>query len=115
MIGTWLLLLAIAGVAWAWMDALAARERAIGYGREICRSAGVQLLDQTVALRRIRIEIIDGLPALVRRYGFEVSLDGSDRHRGQLEIGGHALRSWSLPQRPPPAVLDAPVTFRIGN
>ncbi|MDR2012478.1 MAG: DUF3301 domain-containing protein, partial [Rhodanobacter sp.] len=80
MIGAWLLLLSIVAAIWAWMDALAARERAIHHGRELCREAGVQLLDQTVSLSRLRIVRRDGLPALLRRYSLDVSLDGSDRH-----------------------------------
>lgn len=98
MLGTWLFLLAIACAVWMWMGALGARERAIRYGRELCREAGVQLLDQTVSMTRLRIERIDGLPTLVRRYGFEISLDGSDRHRGHLDLRGHELGAWSLPQ-----------------
>ena len=99
MLGTWLLLLAIALAVWIWMDVLAARERAIRYGRELCREAGVQLLDQSVSMTRLRVERVDGLPTLIRRYEFEVSLDGSDRHRGHLDLRGHALGAWSLPHR----------------
>jgi hypothetical protein len=98
MLGTWLLLLALALALWLWMDVLSARERAIAYGRELCRDAGVQLLDQTVSMMRMRIQRVDGLPTLVRRYTFEISLDGSDRHRGHLELRGHQLGAWSLPQ-----------------
>jgi hypothetical protein len=97
MIGTWLSLLLIALVVWAWMDALRARELAIAHGRDLCREAGVQLLDQTVSLKRLRIARRDGLPTLVRRYGFEVSIDGSDRHRCHLDLGGRRLEAWSLP------------------
>ncbi len=97
MTGTWILLLAIAVVVWAWMDALRAREQAIRIGRALCREAGVQMLDQTVSLKRLRIARRDGLPTLLRRYGFEVSVDGSDRHRGHLDLGGYRLESWSLP------------------
>ena len=97
MLGTWLMLLAIALTIWAWMGALAARERAIRYGRELCRDAGVQLLDQTVSMTRLRIERINGVPTLIRRYGFEISLDGSDRHRGHLDLRGYQLGAWSLP------------------
>ncbi len=99
MLETWLLLLAIALAIWIWMDALGARERAIRYGRELCREAGVQLLDQTVSLTRMRLGRVDGLPTLIRRYGFEISMDGSDRHRGHLELRGHELGAWSLPDR----------------
>jgi hypothetical protein len=99
MLGTWLLLLAIACAVWLWMDALGARERAIRYGRELCREAGVQLLDQSVSMTRMRIARVDGLPTLVRRYRFDISLDGSDRHRGHLDLRGHELGAWSLPHR----------------
>jgi hypothetical protein len=97
MIGTWIFLLSIGVLVWAWMDALNAREHAIRHGQALCREAGVQLLDQTVSLKRLRIGRRDGLPTLLRRYAFEVSLDGSDRHRGHLDLGGHRLEAWSLP------------------
>jgi uncharacterized protein DUF3301 len=115
MLGTWLLLFAIALAVWLWMDALGARERAVRYGRQLCREAGVQLLDQTVSLTRIRIARVDGLPTLVRRYGFEISLDGSDRHRGHLDLEGHALGAWSLPEvgNPRVAADSNVVPFRV--
>jgi len=97
MLGTWIILLVIAAVVWAWMDALNARECAIHHGRELCREAGVQLLDQSVSLKRLRVARRDGLPTFVRRYGFEISLDGSDRHRGHLDLDGRRLEAWSLP------------------
>ena len=99
MLGTWLFLLAIGAAVWIWMDVLGAREQAIRYGREICRDAGVQLLDQSVSLTRLRIERVKSVPTLIRRYGFEISLDGADRHRGHLELRGRELGAWSLPQR----------------
>jgi len=97
MIGTWLFLLAIAVAVWAWMDILRARELAIAHSRTLCREAGVQLLDQTVSLKRLAIARRDGLPTIVRRYGFEVSIDGSDRHRCHLDLAGQRLEAWSLP------------------
>ena len=81
------------------MDVLKAREQATRHGRLLCREAGVQMLDQSVSLRRLRIARRDGLPTFIRRYGFEVSLDGSDRHRGHLDLAGHRLEAWSLPLR----------------
>ncbi|HEY0180479.1 MAG TPA: DUF3301 domain-containing protein [Dokdonella sp.] len=105
MTGTWIALLAVVAVVWAWMGALGAREQAIRHGRELCREAGVQLLDQTVALRRLRFGRRDGLPALLRRYDFDVSVDGHDRHRGHLDMNGRQLEAWSLPlggPSPPP-------------
>ena len=99
MLGAFLFLLAIGAVVWFWMDVLDAREHAIRYGRDICREAGVQLLDQSVSLTRLSIQRIESVPTLIRRYGFEISLDGVDRHRGHLELRGRGLGTWSLPHR----------------
>jgi hypothetical protein len=113
MLGTWTALLLVALAVWAWMDALSAREHAIRHGRELCGEAGVQLLDQTVSLKRLRLARRDGLPTFVRRYGFEVSLDGSDRHRGHLDLSGARLESWSLPLRDAAAPIAKPTHLRL--
>lgn len=110
MTGTWISLLAVAVAIWAWLDALSAHEHAIRAGRSLCHEAGVQLLDQTVSLKRVRVARRDGLPTFVRRYGFEISLDGSDRHRGHLDLAGHRLEAWSLPL--PTVDGDAPAPTR---
>lgn len=98
MSGTLLALLLIAAAVWAWMDVLHARERAIAHGHRLCADAGVQLLDQSVAVSRVRLVWRDGLPALRRRYIFDVSTDGSDRRHGHLDLEGHRLAAWSLPE-----------------
>ncbi|MEO5559318.1 MAG: DUF3301 domain-containing protein [Dokdonella sp.] len=113
---TWISLLAISVLIWMWMDALNARERAIHAGRELCREAGVQWLDQTVSLKRVRVGLRNGMPTFLRRYGFEVSLNGSDRHRGHLDLSGHHLEAWSLPlpaQEEAPAALSRPNHLRL--
>lgn len=97
MIETWTPLLLI-GVAIAlWMNAMRARERAVIIVRHLCERANVQLLDQSVSLRGFRFTRIDGRLALRRRYGFEVSVDGNDRHRGHVDIKGDVAEHWSLP------------------
>jgi len=99
----------VAGSAvWIWLDALRAREHAIRHGGQLCRDAGVQLLDQSVSLRRLRIARRRGLLTLVRRYSFDVSLDGSDRHRAHLDLAGHRLETWSLPLRAEPGPVVIP-------
>jgi hypothetical protein len=116
MTATWICLLAITALIWAWIDALNARERAIDAGRELCREAGVQWLDQTVSLKRLRVGLRDGLPTFLRRYGFEVSLNGSDRHRGHLDLSGHRLEAWSLPlpaEETAAAALSRPNHLRL--
>lgn len=108
----WFLLLLVIVAAWVWLDASRAREFAILHGHALCRDAGVQLLDQTVSLERLRLGLRDGLPTFLRRYRFEVSLDGSDRHRGHLDLAGHRFEGGSLPVRndgATPLLVDAPV------
>ena len=97
MIETWVPLLLFGSALALWMNALRARERAVGIVRRLCERADVQLLDQSVALRRFRFTRLDGRLALLRRYGFEVSVDGHDRHRGHVDIKGNVAEHWSLP------------------
>ncbi|UJJ57681.1 DUF3301 domain-containing protein [Rhodanobacter denitrificans] len=92
-----LLLLALAAVVGLWLKLSAARERAVREARQQCQQHGVQLLDETVGLRAVRLRRINGLRMLERCYGFEVSIDGHDRESGRLWMIGDALSSLSLP------------------
>jgi hypothetical protein len=91
-----LLLLILAG-AYAWQNALRARERARALCFDLCTQANVQLLDQTVALQRMRlIRVAQGV-RLRRDYRFDFSVDGRDRHRGTLSLIAGELQTHSLP------------------
>jgi len=91
------LLLILAG-AYAWQNALRARERARTLAHELCTRVGVQLLDQTVALRRLRLQRIPGRGLGVRRcYGFEFSRDGIDRWRGSLDLLEDEIAAYDIP------------------
>src|SRR5512146_3083010 len=91
-----LLLLILAG-AYAWQNALRARERARMLCFELCAQANVQLLDQTVALQRMRlIRAPHGLQ-LRRDYRFDFSVDGRDRHRGTLSLVAGEVQTHTLP------------------
>ncbi|MBS0557998.1 MAG: DUF3301 domain-containing protein [Proteobacteria bacterium] len=91
---------------WAWQNALRAREHARTLARELCARAGVQLLDQTVALRRLRLRRVPGEGLRLERcYGFEVSVDGADRRRGSLDLLDGEVVSWDLPM--PEKAADA--------
>lgn len=98
MFGPLLALLALLAALYLWQNALRARDQARAIGHELCARAGVQLLDQSVALAGLALTRNgEGQLRLRRRYTFEVSVDGHDRHRGGLTIlDGRAL-SWSLP------------------
>ena len=81
-----------------WQSALKAREQARAISHALCARAQVQLLDQTVALQRLGLARgPDGWLHLRRRYRFELSIDGLDRHQGTLELLDGVLLSHSMP------------------
>ncbi|MEO8959611.1 MAG: DUF3301 domain-containing protein [Rudaea sp.] len=99
---TLLPLILILLAAYFWQAALRSREQARALGRALCQRANVQLLDDTVALQRMRIERgRDGWLRLLRRYRFELSTDGTDRHCGSLDILAGAVVSYTMPQLEP--------------
>ncbi|KRE84939.1 hypothetical protein ASG75_13795 [Rhodanobacter sp. Soil772] len=92
-----LLLLALGAIVGLWLKLSVARERAVQEARLQCRQHGLQLLDETVGLRGVRLRRVNGLRMIERCYGFEVSIDGHDREPGRLWMIGSALSSLSLP------------------
>ena len=90
-------LLILLGI-YLWQGALKAREQARALSHALCSQARVQLLDQTVALQRVGLARgADGRLHVRRRYRFEISTDGVDRHAGSLEILAGELLAHSLP------------------
>ena len=65
--------------------------------RRLCLQHGLQLLDETVGMRRLRLRRVNGLRRVERCYGFDVSIDGDDRQPGRLWMIGNAVTSVSLP------------------
>lgn len=92
-----LALLAFAALAWFWQDGLRAREQALALGRRACRQVGVQLLDETVVLQRIRLSrTANGGIGLARRYDFEFTVDGDERRQGRILLLSRRLQSIQL-------------------
>ncbi|MGH8597542.1 MAG: DUF3301 domain-containing protein [Gammaproteobacteria bacterium] len=86
-----LVLLGVLGaVLGAWVWSVTGRERVLAVSNEICKDLGLQRLDDSVALNRLRMVLTDGL-AFERRYEFEFSTDGADRRRGIVALRGNAL------------------------
>jgi hypothetical protein len=101
MLQTMLPLILLLSGFYLWQSALKAREQARAISHGLCVRAGVQLLDQTVALQRLGIARgADGWLHLRRRYRFELSIDGRDRHQGSLELLDGVLLSHSMPMLP---------------
>ncbi len=87
-----ILMLALAAVLWFWYDSLRARERTLGVSRLSCQRLQAQLLDDTVALSRLRLcRTPAGTVALCRRYRFEFTLDGVHRRVGRVDLQGQRI------------------------
>jgi len=83
------LLALLAGLAWYTWNAVRAKELARRAGKEACARAEVQFLDDTVALRRLRLKRdARGALRLWREYGFEFTRLGERRYRGSIVLFG---------------------------
>lgn len=96
---TLLILMIVGAIALAlWNNARAAAERAETLGREACRAANVQWLDQSVHASGIRLRRgHDGRLGFERSFRFDYSRDGNDRHVGRLVLRGGELVSFAGP------------------
>jgi hypothetical protein len=98
---TWeaLLLGLLVGIGWFWSDSLRKREIALAAARRVCEQAGVQLLDETVALHRLRVRKDENMHSrFYREFSFEYSAAGDDRHPGRIYLLGEANLGVSLIQ-----------------
>lgn len=92
-----LVLLTLIAVAGLWLKLSAARERAVAEAQRQCAHYGLQLLDDSVGLRALRLRRAAGWLQLERGYGFELSIDGADRQSGLLWMQGTELTELRLP------------------
>ena len=82
-------LLAFGAVILFWFDSMRARERALRIAHSACNRHGLQLLDQTVALSRLRLRRDGGGTVKpFRTYGFEFSIEGGERRTGEVDLLG---------------------------
>ena len=96
------LLLLLAGAWFVW-DSLKAREAAVAASRALCKTEGLQFLDDTVAMESIRpVRDSQGQIRLRRVYGFEYSATGNDRHKGSVTMMGDVVMTLYLGPRPVP-------------
>jgi hypothetical protein len=84
----------LAALAWLWFDSIKARDRAMSAVQHVCAAEGVQLLDATVAVVRLRPARTDaGQLVLHRTYAFEYSDTGNNRRPGRILMLGQAVES----------------------
>ncbi|MBT2118788.1 DUF3301 domain-containing protein [Dyella sp. LX-66] len=110
------LLLLLASIIVAWLKLSRLREIATAEARRQCERHGLQLLDETVGLRNVRLRKLNGMRVFERCYAFEVSIDGDDREPGRLWMALGRLTGLSLPTietRIPEHDGDAPETNNV--
>ncbi|MGN6481892.1 DUF3301 domain-containing protein [Luteibacter sp.] len=90
-------LLGLAALIASWYRLTRAREVAVRAATALCRRHGLQLLDQSVGLRAIRLQGVDGVRRLERCYAFEVSDDGQSRQPAKIWMAGDEVASYALP------------------
>lgn len=92
-----LLLIVLGAVIASWLKLSRAREIAVEEARRHCERNGLQLLDETVGLRSLRLRRSEQGRVLERGYGFEVSVDGDDRESGRLWMSNRRVTELILP------------------
>ena len=91
------LLLAIGALVGSWLKLSRVRELAMEEASRQCQRHSLQLLDESVGLRALRLRRTNGHWRLECGYDFEVSIDGDDREPGRLWLRGGRLTGLSLP------------------
>jgi hypothetical protein len=79
-----LLTIAAAVMVWQWLRG--AHEHALATARRTCEQSGVQWLDQSVALARVRFAVENGQWGWQLDYRFELSRDGQAREHGRIRL-----------------------------
>lgn len=91
----WLALLAL--LVNHWWRSRDAKAFALQYAAQRCAELDLQLLDQSMVLRKSRLRRgHDGLLAWFRRYDFEFSSTGTERYPGSVELLGNRLQAIEL-------------------
>jgi hypothetical protein len=93
----WLPLLAFMVLIGSWYHVLRLRERATAHARRLCERHGLQLLDDSVALHRLRLNWRRGTLHVMREYRFETSRGGNDRQPASVRLLGDRIVGESMP------------------
>ena len=92
-----LFLLVLAALGWFWFDSLHALEIARNAGKQVCRNANVQFLDDTVASTGLAlVRNSSGRRVLRRTYRFEFSETGNSRLEGGIILLGSRIDSVTM-------------------
>ena len=82
-------LILLLALAWLWFDSIKVRDIAVRAAQHACAADGLQFLDETVAIARLRLaRNEDGRLLLRRTYSFEYSDTGNNRRPGSVDMLG---------------------------
>jgi hypothetical protein len=82
-------LIILSALAWLWFDSVKVRDIAVRAAQNACAAEGLQFLDETVSIARLRLaRDEDGRLLLHRTYTFEYSDTGNNRRPGSADMLG---------------------------
>ncbi|WP_298219406.1 DUF3301 domain-containing protein [Halothiobacillus sp.] len=94
--GDVLILMIIVGMSVFWWQQDTFHRRALALAKSACDRAGVQLLDDSVGMRRLRLRRSNGHFIIERHFGFEFSPSGAARYPGLIVFYGSGVHSVDL-------------------
>lgn len=104
--GSFIALLILGGFVWFWFDSTKAKESASRSAAIACIEIGVQFLDQTVSLEKIKPSRNQkGQFSLLRIYTFDFSIRGDQRFQGRAKMLGSKLLQMQL-EKPEGLIID---------
>ena len=89
-------LLLIAFLVWFWFDSTRSHELAVQITSRLCLKHDVQLLDETVALRRLGVSWPREGLRLKRTYRFDYTIEGTERRTGSIVLLGSRLAAYHI-------------------
>lgn len=107
MLEVWLPLLTLLAIGATWYHVLRLRERVHAHARRLCEQHELQLLDDSVALHRLRARWRNRGLQVTREYRFFTSRGGDDRQAASITLLGDRIVGASMPAQP---AATAPAT-----
>ena len=102
-LGDTVIMLLVGGYGVYFFQALRVRELALIAARRACSEAGVQLLDETVSVKKLSMSRDpEGRWRVWRQYQFEYSIEGYERERGHVIMLGNRLHGLVMAEPPGP-------------
>ena len=101
-------------LAWFWYDSVKAREQAMKESLFACQQRGLQFLDASVFLKKIRLRQTTNGLRFYRQYGFEFSKGGFYRYMGTCVLLSHHIQTIHL-NIPPDIQKTTPVEIAPEN